>query len=688
MDSLDNPTVVAGYRIDGRLGEGGMGTVYRATQLSLERVVALKLLTAELSADPAFRERFRREGLLQAALDHPHIVTVYEAGETDNRLFLAMRMVEGPTLKDLILRRQLDDRRALRLLTQVAEALDAAHAKGLIHRDVKPQNVLVGTGDHAYLADFGLTKGNDDAAMTETGQFVGTIDYISPEQARGGRATARSDVYALTAVLCECLTGQVPFERSTEERALLAHLTEPPPRLSEMRTDIPTAMDEVIARGMAKAPEDRPASAGELMLQARRALGAAPAESSASPASTDATRLRPAVGGPTRAPHTAAPSDPGATRLAAAAVTAPEAAHTPGGERGAAAGAHAATEAPPVASQPSTRTPTGTGTPPGTRATTGAPNRRYVPVLIAAAVLALVAGLLLGGSSGSSGSAFTDSASAGYVELSFPSSWQRLGSTPTVPGLTFSQPLALSTGSTAGASGAYSTSSGQRLLTGEVNASGPSLLPAAFTAALNGTLPHPEPVRLGAYEAYRYSGLSVHGLASPLTLYTVPTTGGVVTIACLGSTAAGSGSQCAQIAATLKLNGTTAFGLAPSPQYASALGRTFGTLNSAVNTGTARLRAASSAAAQAAAAAQLATAYTTASRALAKLSVSPAVQSINSNLAASLAALSRDYAALASAARAGNEAAYARAQRAISSDGARTTSALTALRQAGYTVSG
>jgi hypothetical protein len=221
-----------------------------------------------------------------------------------------------------------------------------------------------------------------------------------------------------------------------------------------------------------------------------------------------------------------------------------------------------------------------------------------------------------------------------------------------------------------------------------VNASGPSLLPAAFTTALNGTLPHPEPVKLGAYEAYRYSGLSVHGLASPLTLYTVPTTGGVVTIACLGSAAAASGSQCAQIAATLKLNGTTAFGLAPSQQYASALGSTFGTLNSAVNTGTARLRKASSASAQATAAAQLASAYTTASRALAKLSVSPAVKSINANLAASLAALGRDYAALAAAARAGNEAAYAHAQRAIGSDGARTTSALTALRQAGYTVSG
>jgi hypothetical protein len=682
MDSLDNPTVVAGYRIDGRLGEGGMGTVYRATQLSLERVVALKLLTAELSSDPAFRERFRREGLLQAALDHPHIVTVYEAGETDNRLFLAMRMVEGPTLKDLILRRQLDDRRALRLLTQVAEALDAAHAKGLIHRDVKPQNVLVGAGDHAYLADFGLTKGNDDEAMTETGQFVGTIDYISPEQARGGRATGRSDVYALAAVLCECLTGQVPFERSTEERALLAHLTEPPPRPSQMRTDIPAAMDGVLASGMAKEPEDRPTSAGELMLQARRAFGAAPAESSTPPAATDATRLRPAVGSPTRAPHTAAKSDPGATRLAATAATPPVAEPTPSGERGAPAGAPAASEAQPAAGQP------GTHIPPGTRASAGAPNRRYLPVLVLAAVLALIAGLLLGGGSGSSGPAFTDSASAGYLELSFPSGWQRLGSPPTVPGLTVSQPLALSTGSATGASSSYSGPSGQRLLAGEVAATEPSLLSAAFTATVNGTLPHPESVRLGPYQAYRYSGLSVHGLASPLTLYTVPSRGGVVTIACLGATAAASGSQCAQIAATLKLNGTTAFALAPSPRYASTLRSTSSTLNGAVNTGTARLRAASNATAQAAAAAQLAAAYSTASRALAKLSLSPAVQSANASLVASLAALSRDYAALAAAARAGNEAAYARAQHSVGSDGARTTSALMALRQAGYTVSG
>ncbi len=714
MDSPHSSTVVAGYRIDGTLGEGGMGTVYRATQLSLERVVALKVLTAELSADPGFRERFRREGLLQAALDHPHIVTVYEAGEADSRLFLAMRMVEGPTLKELILRRQLDDRRALRLLTQVAEALDAAHAKGLIHRDVKPQNVLVGAGDHAYLADFGLTKGHDDAAMTETGQFVGTIDYISPEQARGDRATARSDVYALTAVLCECLTGQVPYVRATEERVLLAHLTEPPPRLSEVRSDLPAAMDEVVAEGMAKDPQDRPASAGELMLQARRALGAVP-ESPASRDLADTTRLRPTAGTPTRARGTAPASDLGATRLAATAAAAPDATGAPAGESAApadAADAHArAAGGAQLAGSP-TKAPASSGAaqPGGTptkarvsagaqpapadvRAATGAGPGRYLPAILAAAVLAAVAGFLLGGNSGGSGEALSDSASAGYVELSFPTGWQRLASAPAIPGLTFSQPLALAPSASASGSAAPA----QRLLAGEVSASGPTLLPAAFTAGLIGALPRPEPVRLGALQAYRYSGLSVRGLAGPLTLYTVPTSGGVATVACLSpatypssssSSSSSPATQCAQIAATLKLNGTTVFGLPPSPAYATALRGALSALRGAAGSASARLRVASSASAQAAAAAQLAAAYSSAARALGRLAVSPAVQGVNASVAGSLAALGRDYAALAAAARAGDEAAYARAESAVGSDRARAASALAALRRAGYTVSG
>ncbi len=659
MDSPQSPTVVAGYRIDGTLGEGGMGTVYRATQLSLERVVALKVLTAELSSDPDFRERFRREGLLQAALDHPHIVTVYEAGEADERLFLAMRMVEGPTLKDLIVQRQLDDRRALRLLTQVAEALDAAHAKGLIHRDVKPQNVLVGAGDHAYLADFGLTKGSDDAGMTETGQFVGTIDYISPEQARGERATGASDVYALTAVLCECLTGKVPYVKATEERVLLAHLSEPPPRLSELRADLPAAMDEIVARGMAKDPAQRPASAGELMLMARRALGAAP-EGSAADASAQ-TRRHPGAGSPTRTPGAAVGGDPGATRLAGAAMPA----------AGAAGG----------------RT---VESPARTRMESAAGGGRFALAVLGAAVLAVALGLLLGGGSGGSGAKFGNSASAGNVELSFPAGWQHLASAPAIPGLSFSQPLALAQGGQGAAgSGSAAGASSQRLLAGEVSsASGPSLLPGSFAAVLTGALPRPELVRLGSLQAYRYSGLSVRGLTEPLTLYAVPTAGGVVTIACLGSTASGPATQCAQIAATLKLNGTTAFGLAPSASYAAALGRVFATLRGAVSAGEARLHSASSAGAQAAAAEQLAGAYGSASRTIAELTVSPAVKDANATLAASLADVGRGYTALAVAARAEDGGAYARAQRAILSARAASVKALAALAQAGYTVSG
>ena len=201
-----------------------MGLVYRATQLSLDREVALKFLSRELSGDPQFRERFRREGRLQATINHPHIAPVYEAGETDQGLFISMCVVEGPTFKDLILAHELDPERALDLLTQVAEALDAAHETELVHRDVKPQNILIAPGDHAYLADFGLTKSPDVEALTETGQLVGTIDYISPEQARGLPATTASDIYALACVLYESLAGQVPFYRPSEPAALFAHI--------------------------------------------------------------------------------------------------------------------------------------------------------------------------------------------------------------------------------------------------------------------------------------------------------------------------------------------------------------------------------------------------------------------------------------------------------------------------------
>ena len=284
---------VAGYQIESVLGRGGMGVVYAATQLSLNRSVALKVLPAELRDDPVFRARFQREGEIQASIDHPNIVTVYEAGETDEGLYLAMRRVRGSNLKKLIAAGEVDGERALRLLEPIADALDHAHAAGLTHRDVKPQNILVGDGDHSYLADFGLTRSATESGLTKTGQFVGTVDYCSPEQIRGEHASDASDIYALTAVLYECLSGQVPYPRPSPHAVLFSHLSEPPPRVTEQRPELPEALDHVIARGMAKEPQERPSSATELVGDAVRAL-----TTGERPATTRAAT----VPGPARAP--------------------------------------------------------------------------------------------------------------------------------------------------------------------------------------------------------------------------------------------------------------------------------------------------------------------------------------------------------------------------------------------------
>ncbi len=270
---LEKGTKVAGYEIEGILGHGGMGVVYEARQLSLGRTVALKILAGTLGMDPSFKERFRHEGRIQAALDHPHIVTIFEAGEWDDSLFIAMRLVRGPNLKEMIIARELEGARTLRILRPIAEALDSAHEAGLIHRDIKPQNILVGSRDRSYLADFGLTKGIDDAGLTQTGQFVGTIDYIAPEQIRGEQATAACDIYALSAVLYECLSGAVPYPKPSDAAVMYAHLSEPPPLVTDQRPELPPNLDEVICKGMDKDPKGRFVSATGLIDEAERALG-------------------------------------------------------------------------------------------------------------------------------------------------------------------------------------------------------------------------------------------------------------------------------------------------------------------------------------------------------------------------------------------------------------------------------
>ncbi len=265
-------TVVGGYRIVEQLGRGGMSVVYRAEHVRLGRQAALKLLAPGIGR-PEFRDRFLRESQLAASLDHTSIVPVYDAGEENGLLYIAMACVDGTDLSTLLVREgRLPLRRALRIVGQVASALDAAHARGLIHRDVKPANILVGADDRAYLSDFGVAKELASAGTTRTGSFVGTLEYSAPEQIEGRAVDARTDVYALACVLYECLGGAAPFHRSSDVAVLNAHLHAPPPKLSRAAPELPEALEPVLAKALSKSPLDRYATCGELVAAARAAV--------------------------------------------------------------------------------------------------------------------------------------------------------------------------------------------------------------------------------------------------------------------------------------------------------------------------------------------------------------------------------------------------------------------------------
>jgi protein kinase-like protein len=267
------------YHIDAVIGRGGMGVVYLAEQPSLGRNVALKILPPELAEDTDFRARFIRESKMAAAIDDPNILPIHEAGEIDGVLFIAMRYVEGTDLEERLKSGALQPDLAVHLLGQVASALDAAHGRGLIHRDVKPANILIATGprddrgEHAYLADFGLTKSRSiDTSLTRAGTLLGTLDYMAPEQLEGRELDGAADQYALAAIAFRALTGQLPFARDSEVALITAHLTEPPPSASALEPRLPTAVDAVIRRGMAKAAGDRYPTCAALVGDLRRAL--------------------------------------------------------------------------------------------------------------------------------------------------------------------------------------------------------------------------------------------------------------------------------------------------------------------------------------------------------------------------------------------------------------------------------
>jgi serine/threonine-protein kinase len=272
--SLEIGSTLASYTIEALLGQGGMGSVYLATQKHLKRKAALKVLSPEFASDEAYRRRFLRECELIAQLEHPNIVPIYDAGEADGLLYLAMRYIKGTDLRALIGERgHLSAESTLAIIEQIASALDAAHAAGVIHRDVKPANILIERpGERAYLSDFGVAKSLSSDGLTRTGTFLGTVDYCAPEQISGKPIDARADVYSLGGVLYHCLAGQPPYIRETQAAVINAHVSDRPPALSGIRPDLPPALDGVVATAMAKVKEVRYSSAGELASAFRSAL--------------------------------------------------------------------------------------------------------------------------------------------------------------------------------------------------------------------------------------------------------------------------------------------------------------------------------------------------------------------------------------------------------------------------------
>ncbi len=259
------------YRLVELLGRGGMGEVWRAHDTAMDRMVALKLLPANFADDPVFQERFRREAHAAAGIDEPHVVPIYDFGEIDGRLFVTMRLIKGRDLQTILTKGALPPARAVAIIGQVAQAVYAAHKVGLVHRDIKPSNILLDDNDFAYLIDFGIARAAGETGLTSTGAAIGTWSYMAPERFQSGAADTRADIYALACVLYEALTGRPPFPSGSLEQIAVAHMLQPPPRPSQDQRGVPAAMDEVVATGMAKNPDQRYATTVELARAAQHA---------------------------------------------------------------------------------------------------------------------------------------------------------------------------------------------------------------------------------------------------------------------------------------------------------------------------------------------------------------------------------------------------------------------------------
>jgi len=609
---IETGTKFAGYRVERLLGSGGMGTVYLATQESLNRPVALKLLSPALTADETFRARFRREGEVQAALDHPHIVPVYDTGETDDGLYLAMRYVRGSTLKDLIDDGELDAARTLRLLAPVASALDAAHAAGLIHRDVKPQNILVDQTDWPYLADFGLTRGGA-GGPTRTGQLVGTFAYVAPEQIKGQRASARSDQYALAAVLFECLAGEVPHNHESDAALLYAKVHEEPPRLSQRAAGVPSAFDDVIARGMALDPGDRYPDAKALLAAAAEAYERADAPV---PAPAAPPPVVPAPPAPAPPPE---PSAQATVLVDLDDVAAPQPPRTP---------------APRTARRP---LPV-----PGTAA------------IAAGAAVAAIAGFLGGAMLAGGDAPAAKRATVGDLGTIALADGMRPARGPAGLGLSSLQAYAQGTGAAR-----------RTLAVGTGRPAGPDLLPRGALARAASPAPAPAVVRIGDDgRALRFGALKVSGMAGITQVVTLPA-GRFVLVAACAAPRAGDAACSTALASLAARAGTRPGSVAASAGYATGVRTTLTTYERSRSRASTLLAAAGRSATQARAARRLRDAAGTLAGGARALTPPPGAVAAHGALTRAAADLRSAAGQLASAASARRARGYAPAARAV-----------------------
>jgi hypothetical protein len=646
---------LAGYRIEVAIGRGGMGVVYRAEQLRLGRKVALKLLAPELAENQGFRARFEHESRLAAALDHPNIVPLFEAGEADGLLFISMRYVEGTDLRALLSKHgRLEPDRALAIAAQVASALDAAHMRGLVHRDVKPGNILIAEGaapglpEHCYLTDFGLTKDTSSPVeLTATGTFVGTIDYIAPEQIEGAKPDGRGDQYALACVLFECLTGHPPFPRDEEISVMWAHLQDEPPTVTSERPQLPPAVDAVIAQALSKAPTARYATCSAMVSAARAAL--LPDAPVVAPAATTREHGRPIL-----------PAPAGATRVNAAnAAPPPLAAPAPA----AAAPPLAAPTAADWPAEPAPATAEGARTAAPSAPTAIRPRWPVIAGVAALMVVVTVAGYVVGQSGGDEAPAASKVASNGDLTVAYNSRWTPGGRPDAVRGLELVSPITLQSGSA-------------RIVAGKIAHPGPGLLPVGVGApGATGV------VALDRTPALRHTDVPA-GRNATATVFVVSTDDGPEAIACVGATPKG----CEGVAATLKLKDGGALDIRPNKAYATAL--TALLAERARRDGADRriLARSGTSATQAAAAARAARAQAALAKRARALPVPKAAATANEAVAAAIAGTATGYKRLAAASRAHDAAAYRRAGGALRRAQARLAAATGALELLGYRV--